>query len=74
MIKDITDLKLSKEMVRTELNNTSADIFDTWHKLVTPKKCANRVSRTVSIINKSLFVYDAIMLINKIIRIRRRVR
>lgn len=66
--RNIEDIQLRKEELRTSIDQRSEIIANLWSNLTTVKRSGDKGEMVAGVISKSIMAFDAVMVVSKLYR------
>ena len=66
--RNIEDIQLRKEELRTSIDQRSEIIANLWSDLTTVKRSGDKGEMVAGVISKSIMAFDAVMVVSKLYR------
>ena len=66
--RNIEDIQLRKEELRTSIDQRSEIIANLWSDLTTVKRSGDKGEMVAGVISKSIMAFDAVMVVSKLSR------
>lgn len=67
-IRNLTDIQLRKEQLRTTIDQSGEKVATLWHDLTTVKPSADKGEMVTGIISKGIMAFDVAMVATKLYR------